>query len=291
VELDELSKLTGASKDELKKQQDAALSESRFRGKIEEMRMNGQGEQAEKLIAAQAALAKQSPALGRAFRDSVSGFIGTSKESIAGYQSLGGEMAGLVDTAMTGSISDVTNFSKDAMKRMMPMFAQLAQMGVDIGIPFSEMADAANGVTKSSKDLQTVQDKQINAPDKLTEQTVDAQRGMQKLSIEIQKLGFDYMPAAATAVNGVTKALNYLVKSIAKDTGTAVPAGFGGTGTTTAMSPAQTRAANRQAVLDQRRQEAEAAAGCVPQPRHRSRGPGDDVPRQRRDAPRPARGL
>ena len=219
VELDELSKLTGASKDELKKQQDAALSESRYRGKIEEMRMNGQGEQAEKLIAAQAALAKQSPALGRAFRDSVSGFIGTSKESIAGYQSLGGEMAGLVDTAMTGSISDVTNFSKDAMKRMMPMFAQLAQMGVDIGIPFSEMADAANGVTKSSKDLKTVQDKQITDPDKLTKETISAQRNMQELSIGMQKLGFTYMADAAKAVNTFTNSLNKLLKLVSDETG------------------------------------------------------------------------
>jgi murein DD-endopeptidase MepM/ murein hydrolase activator NlpD len=258
IELDELSKLTGASKDELKKQQDAALSESRFRGKIEEMRMNGQGEQAEKLIAAQSALAKQSPALGRAFRDSVSGFIGTSKESIAGYQSLGGEMAGLVDTAMTGSISDVTNFSKDAMKRMMPMFAQLAQMGVDIGIPFSEMADAANGVTKSSKDLQDVQGKQINAPDKLTEQTVSAQRNMQELSIQIQKLGFTYMPAAASAVNTFTGALNKLLKTVSKEVGGPDVTINGTNGTST--SPNQTAASKRRATMDRRRQEAEDAA-------------------------------
>jgi murein DD-endopeptidase MepM/ murein hydrolase activator NlpD len=262
IELDELSKLTGASKEELKKQQDAALSESRFRGKIEEMRMNGQAEQAEKLIAAQAALAKQSPALGRAFRDSVSGFIGTSKESIAGYQSLGGEMAGLVDTAMTGSISDVTNFSKDAMKRMMPMFAQCAQMGIDIGIPFSEMADAANGVTKSSKDLQTVQDKQQTAPDKLTEQTVSAQRNMQELSIQIQKLGFTYMPAAATAVNSFTGALNKLLKVVSTEVGAPdVSIGGGTSGATTRnMSPAQKAAAKRQAVIDKRIAEAEATA-------------------------------
>jgi murein DD-endopeptidase MepM/ murein hydrolase activator NlpD len=291
VELDELSKLTGASKDELKKQQDAALSESRFRGKIEEMRMNGQGEQAEKLIAAQAALAKQSPALGRAFRDSVSGFFGTSKESIAGYQSLGGEMAGLVDTAMTGSISDVTNFSKDAMKRMMPLFAQLAQMGVDIGIPFSEMADAANGVTKSSKDLKTVQDKQITDPDKLTKETISAQRNMQELSIQMQKLGFTYMPAAAGAINTFTGSLNKLLKLVSDKTGgpavniaspggtTATAASAEGTGNTAGQAgQARARkAAARQSAYDarfpgetneQRRQreydESQAAPAAVP---------------------------
>jgi murein DD-endopeptidase MepM/ murein hydrolase activator NlpD len=258
VELDELSKLTGASKDELKKQQDAALSESRFRGKIEEMRMNGQGEQAEKLIAAQAALAKQSPALGRAFRDSVSGFIGTSKESIAGYQSLGGEMAGLVDTAMTGSISDVTNFSKDAMKRMMPMFAQFAQMGIDVGIPFSEMADAANGVTKSSKDLQTVQDKQQTAPDKLTDQTVSAQKNMQELSIQIQKLGFSYMPAAATAINSFTGALNKLLKVVSKEVGGPDVSIGGGAGGATTQN--MTKRQKKEAQIEQRIAEAQAAA-------------------------------
>ena len=262
IELDELSKLTGASKEELKKQQDAALSESRFRGKIEEMRMNGQGEQAEKLIAAQAALAKQSPALGRAFRDSVSGFIGTSKESVAGFQSLGGEMSGLVDTAMTGSISDVTNFSRDAMKRMMPMFAQFAQMGIDIGIPFNEMADAANGVTKSSKDVQDAQNRQLTAPDKLTDQTVSAQKNMQELSIQIQKLGFTYMPAAATAVNSFTGALNKLLKVVSKEVGAPDVSIGGGVSSPAArnMSPAQKAAAKRQAVIDQRIAEAEATA-------------------------------
>jgi murein DD-endopeptidase MepM/ murein hydrolase activator NlpD len=258
IELDELSKLTGASKDELKKQQDAALSESRFRGKIEEMRMNGQEAQAEKLIAAQAALAKQSPALGRAFRDSVSGFIGTSKESIAGYQSLGGEMAGLVDTAMTGSISDVTNFSKDAMKRMMPMFAQFAQMGIDVGIPFSEMADAANGVTKSSKDLQTVQDKQQTAPDKLTDQTVSAQKNMQELSIQIQKLGFSYMPAAATAINSFTGALNKLLKVVSKEVGGPDVSIGGGAGGATTQN--MTKRQKKEAQIEQRIAEAQAAA-------------------------------
>jgi hypothetical protein len=117
---------------------------------------------------------------------------------------------------MTGSISDVTNFSRDAMKRMMPMFAQFAQMGVDIGIPFNEMADAANGVTKSSKDVQDAQNKQLTAPDKLTDQTVSAQKNMQELSIQIQKLGFTYMPAAATAVNSFTGALNKLLKVVSK---------------------------------------------------------------------------
>ena len=228
------------------------------------MRMNGQGEQAEKLIAAQSALAKQSPALGRAFRDSVSGFIGTSKESIAGYQSLGGEMSGLVDTAMTGSISDVTNFSKDAMKRMMPMFARLAQMGVDIGIPFSEMADAANGVTKSSKDLQAVQDKQTTDPDKLTKETMSAQRNMQELSIQIQKLGFTYMPAAAGAIETFTGSLNKLLKLVSEKTGGPAVAVTGPGGTTTASAestgntagqPGQARARRagaRQAAYDAR---------------------------------------
>jgi hypothetical protein len=255
LELDELSKLTGASKEELKKQQDAALSESRFRGKIEEMRMNGQAAEAEKLIAAQSALAKQSPALGRAFRDSVSGFIGTSKESIAGFQSLGGDMAGLVDTAMTGSVSDVTNFSRDAMKKMMPMFAQLAQMGVDIGIPFSEMADAANGVAKSSKDVVDAQKTQMGPGDKLTNDTVAAQRAMQEMSITVQKLGFDYMPAAASAVKTFTESLQKLVNYVAKTVGGAPAINVGGGG-----PAARTPAAKRQAMMEQRRQEAEDAA-------------------------------
>jgi hypothetical protein len=255
LELDELSKLTGASKEELKKQQDAALSESRFRGKIEEMRMKGQGEQAEKLIAAQAALAKQSPSMARAFRDSVSGIVGTSKESIAGFQTLGGDMAGLVETAMTGSLSDVTNFVKDATQKTLPLTAQLAQMGVDYGIPFAEAADAANGITKSSKELTDAQKAQMGPGDKLTNDTVAAQRAMQEMSITVQKLGFDYMPAAASAVKTFTESLQKLVNYVAKTVGGAPAINVGGGG-----PAARTPAAKRQAMMEQRRQEAEDAA-------------------------------
>ena len=141
------------------------------------------------------------------------------------------------------------------------MFAQFAQMGVDIGIPFNEMADAANGVTKSSKDVQDAQNKQLTAPDKLTDQTVSAQKNMQELSIQIQKLGFTYMPAAATAVNSFTGALNKLLKVVSKEVGgEAVSIGGGGGGARQNMSPAQKAAANRQAVIDRRIAEAEATA-------------------------------
>jgi murein DD-endopeptidase MepM/ murein hydrolase activator NlpD len=159
---------------------------------------------------------------------------------------------------MTGSISDVTNFSKDAMKRMMPMFAQFAQMGIDVGIPFSEMADAANGVTKSSKDLQTVQDKQQTAPDKLTDQTVSAQKNMQELSIQIQKLGFSYMPAAATAINSFTGALNKLLKVVSKEVGGPDVSIGGGAGGATTQN--MTKRQKKEAQIEQRIAEAQAAA-------------------------------
>jgi murein DD-endopeptidase MepM/ murein hydrolase activator NlpD len=87
---------------------------------------------------------------------------------------------------------------------------------------------------------------------------------MQELSIQIQKLGFTYMPAAASAVNTFTGALNKLLKTVAKEVGgpdvningSAAAPGGGRSG----QSPAQKAAAKRQAVIDQRRQEAENAA-------------------------------
>ena len=131
-------------------------------------------------------------------------------------------------------------------------------MGIDVGIPFSEMADAANGVAKSSKDVQDAQNRQLTAPDKLTEQTVSAQKNMQELSIQIQKLGFTYMPAAATAVNSFSGALNKLLKVVAKEVGGPDVSIGGGAGGTTRRK--MTEAQKREAQIEQRIAEAQAAA-------------------------------
>jgi murein DD-endopeptidase MepM/ murein hydrolase activator NlpD len=264
-ELDELSKLTGASKEEIKKQQDAVQSEVRFRAKLDTLIAQGDIEGAKRLEDANTLAMAQSEKLARAFRDASTGFIGTSEESKAGFMATAGVMTDIATNAHKADPSETLRALQNGVNSTIPMLRDQALMGNDVTGMYAELSKFSKSqlgdlqaVRKESGQLKT-------APDKLTEQTVDAQRNMQKLSLEIQKLGFEYMPAAATAVNGVTKALRYLTGSISKDTGTADPlAGAGGgagTGSTTRnMIQRQKEAANRRAVLDQRAAKAEAAA-------------------------------
>ena len=256
-ELDLLSKVTGANRKEVEKQQNAALSESRFRAQYDEMVANGQEKQAKSMLDFQSIVNNIAPELAQGLRDVSTGFT-NSDAAIKLFNTTNGKGQEIMARLQSGQI-DQSQAYKELQSAVQGNIEtnrfQAKTMGDNsVFTKYSESSKLLNSQVDSMGNLIKQQNEQTSDKgDKLTNQTVSAQAGMQKLSIEIQKLGFDYMPAAATAVNGVTKALNYLVKSIAKDTGTAVPAGFGGGGTTKAMSP-------RQAALEQRRQEAEAAA-------------------------------
>jgi hypothetical protein len=114
-------------------------------------------------------------------------------------------------------------------------------VGVQFGIHQSQLADLSAMQIRDGKIIQKDQENTLKGPgDKLTNQTVSAQQNMQELSIQVHKLGFTLMPAAATAVNSFTGGLNKLVKMIPglKDVG-AIPSSGG-----TAGVPGQTGAYN-----------------------------------------------
>jgi hypothetical protein len=64
-----------------------------------------------------------------------------------------------------------------------------------------------------------VQKDQTTATDKLTEQTVKAQKSLEGMSIEINKLGFTLLPQTATAVAATTKAMKDMVAWVNKELG------------------------------------------------------------------------
>jgi hypothetical protein len=62
--------------------------------------------------------------------------------------------------------------------------------------------------------VKKVQDAQINKTDDLTKTTIDAQKNMEGLNREMNKLGFTFLPAAAKATEAVTAAMKGLVTFI-----------------------------------------------------------------------------
>jgi hypothetical protein len=259
LELDELTKLTGASKEEIKKEQDSQMSELIYRSHIEKVKASGDAkaiEEMEKHSQNVAAITKQFPGVAQAMKDGVTGFIGTSKASIDGALTFGGNLDKLNQSAKGDSASFLNNL-RDAGKQALPLAAELGSVGVAFGIHTKELGDAAAMQIRDGKIIQKQQNDQTSGKgDKLTNDAVAAQKSMQEMSITIQKLGFEYMPAAASAVKSFTGSLQKLVDYVAKTVGGAPSINVGGGGGAGPKSPA----AKRQALMDRRRQELEDAA-------------------------------
>jgi hypothetical protein len=71
LELDQLSKVTGMSRDAIQKQQDAALSEGRFRAQYDELINSGRTKEAKALMDLQTRMQSFDAELGQGIRDLV----------------------------------------------------------------------------------------------------------------------------------------------------------------------------------------------------------------------------
>ena len=219
-ELDELSRLTGASKDELKKQQDEALREVRFRSVIEKMKRSGDVEQirqAEQLIATQSALSKENKGLGKAFRDTVSGAI-TSDEAREGTMATGGKLSEMVEKSKLGvgaeGVAATMNDFRESVQTAIPTILDVGQFGVEYAGNVADLADFANGVVRSGTQVTTSQEALAGGVDALTNATVDAQKNMQKVMLQMNELGFHYMTDAARSVKFFTGSIDKLTDTL-----------------------------------------------------------------------------
>jgi hypothetical protein len=215
IELDSLSKVTGLSRDAIIKQQDAALSESRFRASI-----NSLNEQQQKdLLRLQTVMNTFGSELGQGTRDLVSGAANTEAARKLMVDT-GGAAQDIISRLKAGDIT-----AAQAQKEMQ----SAVQANLKAGEQYSQFVDQSGSVMgnfASKADLATAkfdengnlvkktQAAQISGADKLTNETVAAQKSMEGLNIEMQKLGFTFLPQAATAVASMTSAMEKFVKYV-----------------------------------------------------------------------------
>ena len=239
LELDLLSKVTGLSREAIQKQQDAALSESKFRANYELMMANGQEKQAQALMTLQTRMQSFGSELGQGVRDLSSGVANTEAAQKL-VNSTGGAALDVMARLKSGAIDQdqAQNEIIAAMERNKSAQLQIAsQIGNTAGvyIETAQMQDAINAKNAGSfEKAKKTQDAQIDGADDLTNKTVKAQKSMEGLNIEIQKLGFTFLPQAATAVQSMTSAMEKFVKYVNKTIGAGLdetPAA----GTTTGM--------------------------------------------------------
>jgi hypothetical protein len=239
LELDTLSKITGQSREAIQKQQDAVLSESRFRANYEELMAQGRTKEAKSLMDLQTRMNTFGAEMGQGTRDLISGAANTdaARKMMA---STGGAAQDIIMRLKDGSIdqNQAQIELQQAMRRNRDAQMQNAKF-VDRAASayqdFSQVADFTNAdFSEGFEKARKTQDAQLKGQDKLTEDTVKAQANMEQMNREIQKLGFTFLPNAATAVNKMTetmkKFVQYVNEKVLGEAAGAAPAGPAGIG-------------------------------------------------------------
>jgi hypothetical protein len=218
-ELDELTKVTGLSRDAIQKQQDAALSESRFRANYETLMVNGQIDQAKALMAFQSQMQAIGPELGQGARDLASGAANTDAARKL-LTSTGGAAQDIIEQIKSGNIDQY-----EAAKRLQAASraqgdaarenARFVDRANSAFVDFAQQADLNNAQLVEGRGLvKKVQSEQTKGGDKLTDATVSAQQNLERMSHELNLLGFTWLPQAAVVVDAFSTAMRDAINKV-----------------------------------------------------------------------------
>ena len=227
-ELDQLSKVTGLSREAIQKQQDAALSESKFRANIELLNSQGREKEAKALMTLQSRMQSFGADLGQGVRDLTAGVANTpaAAKMIA---STGGAALDIINRLKAGQIDQdqAQQELAEAFNRNKDTQLQIAsQVGNTIDV-YSDTAQTMDFINAAQKGQWTkakkIQDEQTSGSDDLTNSTVKAQQNLEKMNRQMQRLGFELMPQAAVAVEAFTGSLNKFVDWVGEKLGIPMP--------------------------------------------------------------------
>ena len=227
IELDQLSKVTGLSREAIQKQQDAALSESKFRANYELAMQSGNEEQikgAQGMMTLQTRMSSFGAEIGQGVRDLSSG-VANTEASQKLLNSTGGAALDIINRLKSGSIDQdqAQQELNDAYQRNKQAQLQIAsQIGATSNtyIDTAQMADFGNAMQKGAwEKAKKTQDAQIDKTDDLTNSTVAAQKNLERMNVEFSKMAIKLMPAAAKAIELMTDNMMKMVKWVNKELG------------------------------------------------------------------------
>lgn len=243
LELDKLSRVTGTSREALQKQQDASLSEDRFRANIDDLERQGKGHIVKELQSLDSRMSSYGKELGQGTRDLVSGTAANSDAAKKLLAATNGAAGDIIARVKSGEITsdEGERLLYDAVKANEEVLISNAKV-VDSASSaygnFSEKADfLARKQTNASAKAAADQAAAMSGKDALTKSTADAQKKIEKMSIGIQELGFQFLKDGkfAGATTAVTKSMTELVKMVNKAIGgeeaTTAPGSKAGAGT------------------------------------------------------------
>jgi hypothetical protein len=234
LELDQLSKVTGMNRQAIQKQQDAALSEGKFRANYEELISQGREKEAKALMNLQTRMQSFGAELGQGIRDLTSGAANTdaARKMVA---STGGAALDIIARLREGSIDEnqAQKELQEAYRRNRSMLIQNAKYLGDSNESLNSLAPVmdfmAADVEKNGKKSAKTQTEQLEKTDEMTNSTVKAQKNIEAMNIEMNKLAFKLMPDAARATEMMTNSMKKFFQFVNEKLGvTTSDAGGGG---------------------------------------------------------------
>jgi hypothetical protein len=198
IEQDALTKLTGQSREEREKEREAALSEQRFRARVEEVRATKGEEAAQRLIDANDLISSRSKEAGQAFRDLSTGMV-TTEASQKGLISTNGELMRVAQALADGTMSaaEATQITGRALGKNAKDLNMLAQTGAfeDSFINFAQSTEmgtfAQENLVEALAKIREQQKKQGieggKAQDGLTDANIRLAKAQQKAMIDLQE--------------------------------------------------------------------------------------------------------
>lgn len=231
-ELDALQKVTGLSRQDVQKQRDELMSDSRYRASRDAMVADGQEAGAKALDAF--VMTIKDPELKRGVMDLASGVVSTEAagKAITAY---GETIPEIIERFKTGKPEEMAKAfdqagvdMQEAGKRFKENFGEASKYLDPSALGnYATAADYAAGKLRVSMEKAIeIQDQQVKGNDQLTKDATKAQQSLEALSRNMFKLGNDLLPLAASAVETLTEKMldlaNYIQNNFGIRPGTTI---------------------------------------------------------------------
>jgi uncharacterized protein (TIGR02594 family) len=214
-ELDILARATGASREEIEKQQKELMNEDKFAATMFLMEQEGKEKQIEEIKNIQSLLMKNAgPNIAKGFRDTLSeGGLAYSETAKSLSVQTGGASVEIAKKLKEGSIGaeEAERLLRDALRKNSDFVARNASiMGESVGVygkNFHEVRDFVNGGEDALTASRKQQEEQIKREDAFTKNVIKTQKAMEKSYIDYHKLISKTLPVFESGLVMATNAL------------------------------------------------------------------------------------
>lgn len=219
LQQDRLSRITGANADQQEKIQLEAQSIDAFQAKIDQLKQTNPAAAAEALKTYTMLAAKGYKDDATAFANSLSGFVGLTKESAQQFQATGGKIASFASQVANGTLSaeGYAQSVSDAKKQTIGLQRGMAMIG-DGGETFGKYVDNMRMTTedwsKATNAAANQQDAQLTSLDSAT----DSQNKMRQTQMDtrdaFQSLINKGITPVTSAMSGLSTVINKVTRTV-----------------------------------------------------------------------------